>query len=96
MKLRNAFALFSDLRLSLQLAFLPTLRAILKRPSLLLHPSLISREFMSHVWVRFGKDTDDSIKGLKSSFLTPNAYGIVMDIGAGTILPLRKRKDSSN
>lgn len=38
---------------------------------------------MYHVWVEFGNDTDEGIKDLKASFLTPNAYGVVLDVGAG-------------
>ena len=86
MKLSKALAAATDLRISFQIAFLPTLRAILKNPNLLLHPSRISREFMSHVWVEFGKGIDENTRGLKTSFITPNAYGVVLDIGAGVYL----------
>ena len=83
MKLSNIFSILPDIRAALQIGFMPTLRAILREPSLLLRLSLVSREFMSHVWVAFGNGMDENIRQLKSSLLTPNAQGVVLDVGAG-------------
>ena len=83
MKLSNAFSIFLDFLGALQIGFMPTLRAILRKPSFLLHPSLVSREFMFHTWTAFGNGMDENLKDVKSSFLTPNAHGVVLDVGAG-------------
>ncbi|GJE95945.1 methyltransferase domain-containing protein [Phanerochaete sordida] len=83
MHLSAALAPLGDMRMCLQIALWPTLKAILRRPSLLLHPSLISREFMSHVWVPFGAGIDENTRDVKTSLISPNAFGVVLDVGAG-------------
>ncbi|KAK7457127.1 hypothetical protein VKT23_010427 [Stygiomarasmius scandens] len=83
MKLANAFSVFTDLRSAIKVAFWPTLKAIFARPSLLFQPSLLSRTFMSNVWLVFAGPTDEGGREVKQSLITPNAYGIVLDIGAG-------------
>ncbi|KAI0631671.1 S-adenosyl-L-methionine-dependent methyltransferase [Trametes polyzona] len=82
MKLSAAFALLTDLRFAVQAAFLPTLSAIFRSPSLLLHPTRISRTFMSYVWKVFGNGVDESGRPVKAA-LIPEAYGVVLDLGAG-------------
>ena len=84
MKLKNAFALFTDLRAALQAAFLPTVRALIMTPLLLLHPVELSRLFMAHVWTTFGDSVDEGGRDVKLK-LIPNAQGVVLDIGAGTM-----------
>lgn len=85
MKLRKAFALLIDLRLALQNAFIPTIWAIWSSPELLLRPQELSRVFMSHVWIAFGNVVDDNGREVKNELITPNAQGVVLDIGAGMI-----------
>jgi len=38
---------------------------------------------MSHIWVLFGNPTDEAGRPTKEGLITPNAYGVVLDIGAG-------------
>ncbi|GJE95946.1 methyltransferase domain-containing protein [Phanerochaete sordida] len=83
MHLRAALAPLGDMQACLRVALWPTIKAILRRPTLLLHPSLISKEFMSHVWVMYGAGIDKDTREIKSSLMTPNAYGVVLDVGAG-------------
>ncbi|RDB21910.1 Methyltransferase-like protein 7B [Hypsizygus marmoreus] len=83
MKLSNAFSILFDLRYSVQAAFMPTIREILHSPSLLLHPTALSRFFMSKVWIAFGDGVDENGRDVKKHLITPNAYGVVLDIGAG-------------
>ncbi|KAH0835644.1 hypothetical protein J3R83DRAFT_9395 [Lanmaoa asiatica] len=41
---------------------------------------------MSHVWASFGTGIDGNNSQVKTSLITQNAYGVVLDIGAGKIL----------
>ncbi|KAF9065301.1 S-adenosyl-L-methionine-dependent methyltransferase [Rhodocollybia butyracea] len=79
MKVSAAFALFSDLSVSVRVAFFPTLIDIYRNPSLILH---VSRTFMSHVWAAFASPTDESGRPVKQA-LFPHATGTVLDLGAG-------------
>ncbi|XP_006457491.1 hypothetical protein AGABI2DRAFT_212927 [Agaricus bisporus var. bisporus H97] len=83
MKLQAAFAIVFELVFAIRTAFLPTLLAIWKSPSLLLHPQQLSRLLFSNIWVFFGPVTDENGKPFKEALITPNAYGVVLDIGAG-------------
>ena len=38
---------------------------------------------MAHIWVLFGNPTDEGGRSTKEALITPNAYGVVLDIGAG-------------
>lgn len=38
---------------------------------------------MSHVWVSFGDGLDEGGRPVKEGLITPHAYGVVLDIGAG-------------
>jgi len=83
MKLSSNIPLISEL-IAFTLAGLgPTLKAIVKTPSLLLHPNGLSRLFMSHVWAAYGNSVDEAAQSTKTHLITPNAHGIVLDIGAG-------------
>jgi hypothetical protein len=62
---------------------MPTLKAIFWNPTLLFQPRELSRIFMANLWVLFGPGTDNASKTVKEGLITPNAYGIVLDIGAG-------------
>ena len=83
MKLSAALSILSDLKFAIQIAVLPTLRAILHSPSLLFRPHALSRTFMANLWVSFGPGSDENGRPTKQRLITPNAYGVVLDIGAG-------------
>ncbi|KIM43895.1 hypothetical protein M413DRAFT_442966 [Hebeloma cylindrosporum] len=83
MKLSNALSLLTDLRIGISIAIIPTLKAILWNPTLLFRPRALSRIFMANLWMTFGPGVDSSAKAVKEGLITPNAYGIVLDIGAG-------------
>ncbi|KAG6908655.1 hypothetical protein DXG01_003748 [Tephrocybe rancida] len=44
---------------------------------------------MSKLWVTYGPGIDANIQPQKASLITPNAHGVVLDIGAGKYEPLR-------
>lgn len=87
MKLSVALSILTDLRFAIQVAIFPTLRAILHSPSLLLRPHALSRAFMANLWVAFGPGTDQDGRPTKQRLITPNAYGVVLDLGAGAHYP---------
>jgi hypothetical protein len=83
MKLAAVLAPAIDLCFAIRAAFLPTLRAVIRSPSLL-WPNALSRLFMSHVWVPFGDGVDAISRAVKLELIPGNARGVVLDIGAGT------------
>ncbi|KAH0835647.1 hypothetical protein J3R83DRAFT_9398 [Lanmaoa asiatica] len=83
MPILKRLSLLEDLYLALQLAFWPTFWRIWATPRLLFHPVAVSRIFMYHVWTAFGTGIDQNNAQLKTSLITQNAYGVVLDIGAG-------------
>lgn len=85
MKLVNALSIIPQLADTLRVALLPTLREIIRAPSLLLHPSKLSQLYMSFVWQIWGDGMDENTQGIKKALITPNAYGVVLDIGAGAL-----------
>jgi hypothetical protein len=91
MKLSAAFAVFTDLRLALQIAFWPTLVSIWQNPFFLLHPQKLSQVFMAHMWVVFGKGVDENGRPIKQQLITPHATGLVLDLGAGVETRLMHR-----
>jgi hypothetical protein len=86
MKLPTAFSLLLDIRAAIQFAFLPTLSAVRRNPGLLVRPQALSRTFMAHVWNGFGNPTDEGGRPAKQALITPNASGVVLDLGAGEYL----------
>jgi hypothetical protein len=38
---------------------------------------------MAHIWAVFGNSTDEGGRSTKEALITPNAYGVVLDIGVG-------------
>ena len=88
MKLRNAYGLLFDLFYAIRVALLPTIREVVRAPALLFHPIQVSRMFMAFVWTFFGDVTDESGRATKSALITPNAYSVVLDLGAGNSSPL--------
>jgi len=83
MKLAAAFSILFDLRAGVLFAFKPTVRAIIETPSLLFKPATLSRLFFANVWITFGDGVDGNCRSVKEHLITPNAYGIVLDLGAG-------------
>jgi len=43
---------------------------------------------MAHVWVLFGNPTDEGGKTVKLKLIPENAYGTVLDLGAGQTLDM--------
>ncbi|KAG1772459.1 hypothetical protein EV702DRAFT_1133990 [Suillus placidus] len=83
MRLDTAFGVVTDLRLGLVGGLWPTILAIWHAPSLLFRPLEISWIFMSHVWDLYGNSVDEAGRGVKKELITPHAYGVVLDLGAG-------------
>ena len=83
MRLSRAFGLLIDLRSAIQLALLPTTRALWHTPRLVFKPVMVSRLFMAKVWLTFGDLVDEGGKDVKSNLIPANAHGTVLDIGAG-------------
>jgi hypothetical protein len=44
---------------------------------------MVSRPFIANVWLTFGKLVDEGGKDVKLNLIPANAYGTVLDIGAG-------------
>lgn len=86
MKLSNALSLLTDLRLAITIAILPTLRDVFRNPALLIRPQALSRVFMAHLWVVYGDGSDSRSRDIKHHLINPNAYGSVLDVGAGWYL----------
>ena len=78
--------MFGDFATCLQIALWPTLLAVARNPFVLLRPLEIRRIFMYHVWTLYGDGVDENTKALKQDLLQQNAYGVVLDIGAGQFL----------
>ncbi|KAF7789148.1 hypothetical protein EIP86_000085 [Pleurotus ostreatoroseus] len=84
MKLSNALAMIPHIIGSLQMALWPTLRELLHKPSLFLSPASIRRIFMAHLWkAGCGDGIDMNESPNRKALITPNAYGVVLDVGAG-------------
>ena len=86
MKLSKALSLLTDLRLAITVAILPTLRDVFHEPTLLFRPQALSRVFMAHLWLVFGDGADTRSRDIKYQLINPNAYGSVLDVGAGLCL----------
>lgn len=82
MKLGNIISPLNDLRYAFFTAIAPTLRTLLKSPSILLHPKQLSRLFFSHVWTLFADHIDAGGRDSKLG-LIKDVRGIILDIGAG-------------
>lgn len=86
MKLSKALSLLTDLRLAIKIALLPTLRDVFREPTLLVRPQAFSRVFMAHLWMVYGEGSDTRSRDVKNHLIKPNAYGSVLDIGAGKLV----------
>ena len=83
MKLSKALSLLTDLRFAITIAILPTLRDVFHNPTLLVRPQALSRVFMAHLWLVYGPGSDLRSRDIKNDLIKPNAYGSVLDVGAG-------------
>lgn len=85
MKFAAKFEVLADIRFAILHGFLPTLWDVARSPSLLLRPSALSRVFMAHVWLPFAIGVDEGGRPTKERLITPHAYGVVLEIGAGRL-----------
>jgi hypothetical protein len=83
MKLAAALSPLQYIREVVPPAVIPTIQAIIRSPSLLVRPTALSRLFFANVWISFGKGVNENSRAVKDILITPNAYGVVLDIGAG-------------
>ncbi|KAJ7115813.1 hypothetical protein C8R44DRAFT_739540 [Mycena epipterygia] len=83
MKLSASLDLISDLCAAFRVAAMPTIRAIYRKPGLILHSAELSRIFMASVWSAFASPTDEGARPVKLTLISPHATGAVLDIGAG-------------
>ena len=81
---RPIMGLLEDLSLAIYVALPKTILAIFRNPTLLFRPFALRRLFMAYVWEVYGTPTDQGGKRVKESLITPNARGVVLDLGAGT------------
>jgi len=82
MKLGAILGPLEDLRYATFAAVGPTLKILIKKPSIIFRPKQLSQLFFSHVWALFGSLIDAGSKGEKTR-LIKDVHGIVLDIGAG-------------
>lgn len=84
MKLLAALFVLYDTNLGFLTAIIPTLKVILANPTLLFRPKKLSRTRFALTWQSGCADYVDGLhKEGKTGFVTPNARGVVLDIGAG-------------
>ncbi|KAG8983876.1 hypothetical protein FRB94_005222 [Tulasnella sp. JGI-2019a] len=83
MKLAAALAPLWEINWAMAYGLLPTILYIIQHPFILIHPVSLSRVFFSYVWVLFGPTSDEEGHDVKTKLLTPNASGVVVDLGAG-------------
>ncbi|KAF8881595.1 hypothetical protein BD779DRAFT_1648469 [Infundibulicybe gibba] len=83
MKLSAAFGPLQGIRFAIQTALVPTLREIFRSPSLIFRPAALSQVFMAHVWFTVADGADEGGRPTKEDLITPNAHGVVLDLGAG-------------
>lgn len=83
MKISNALSPLTDLRYAIGASLWPTVLDIYHSPSLLFRPVALSQIVMAHVWALFGDPTNEGARPTKEGLITPNAHGVVLDIGAG-------------
>ncbi|KAI9349162.1 S-adenosyl-L-methionine-dependent methyltransferase [Obelidium mucronatum] len=73
-----------DMFSAIQVSFIPTLWAIVGTPSLLWNWRKLQQVVMGNIWANgFGEGVNSGSATIKERLITPNARGVVMDIGAG-------------
>lgn len=83
MKLSSALQPFWQICYGVPFAWRPTVRALWQTPALILQPAKVSQLFMAHLWTAFADPIDNGSQELKEDLITSNAYGVVLDLGAG-------------
>ena len=83
MRWSSALGLLQDLRDVTRVALPPTILALWNTPALIFRPVILSRIFMSHVWNAAGNAIDEGGRDVKLNLIPENAYGTILDIGAG-------------
>ncbi|ORY29255.1 hypothetical protein BCR33DRAFT_793091 [Rhizoclosmatium globosum] len=84
MTLSDKYGIIWDMLTALKISLLPTLFALLQSPSLLFSPRKVQGLLMANIWANgFGDGVNDSNRDLKTRIITPNAKGVVLDVGAG-------------
>lgn len=83
MKLKNALGIVFHIYGSVQIALWPTLLELSRKPSLLFSPRSSRRIFMAHLWKLLGDGIDGNESPNRIELITPNAQGVVLDLGAG-------------
>ncbi|KAF7986732.1 hypothetical protein HWV62_20290 [Athelia sp. TMB] len=83
MKFSSAMVPFWMIYAGTSAAWRPTLMALWHSPPLIFDPAKVSKLFMAHLWTAFADPIDEGSRELKESLITANAYGIVLDLGAG-------------
>lgn len=96
MKLSEALGPLSGVWFGLTIAFIPTLKALLREPALFLRPRQISRIYMANQWLLYGDGIDGNAKAEKEQIITPHAYGRVLDLGAGMYILLHLERATSS
>ena len=61
----------------------PIIMETYKSPSILFRPATLSQIAVAHIWILFGDMRDEAGRPTKQDLITPNAHGVVLDIGAG-------------
>ncbi|KAF7297987.1 hypothetical protein HMN09_01019600 [Mycena chlorophos] len=83
MKLSSVLEFVHGMLYAAMISIPSVVRAVFKSPSLLLNPTEMSRIGMAAIWVLFGAGGDEGKRALRQELITPNAQGIVLDIGHG-------------
>jgi hypothetical protein len=83
MRFLDTLSIIQDIRFVVVTGTIPTLKDVFRTPSLIFHPSEISRIFMAHVWVPFSEGVDEGAREMKETLITPYARGTVLEIGPG-------------
>jgi hypothetical protein len=86
--LRNNIAILYEIYQICSATLIPNLRAILAEPSLLLHPAKLKNIIFSNVWAFMSPSVDEGGREVKESLIRPNAFGHVLDLGAGESVPM--------
>lgn len=85
MKLLAALFVLYSTNLGFLAAVMPALKALWVDPTLLFRPKAFSRKRFALAWQSGMADYVDGLhRQGKTGFITPNARGVVLDIGAGT------------
>ncbi|KAK7057671.1 hypothetical protein R3P38DRAFT_2842390 [Favolaschia claudopus] len=83
MGFRDLLDTFATIYAGLKYGLPAVFRAVVASPALLLDPAALSRVSMAGIWVFFGPGGDGGRRAEKTQLITPNARGVVLDLGAG-------------